>query len=154
MQTMSGRSERRFDRLFCALLLLFGASCAQGAGSAEPAAPAGATPRAHVLACFAARYEEREHKAAPAADEEARQAAEQLLAKYNGKPKRACGAIQVALSGSLCDLPVTLASVVACERRGRENRADGGLNPEKKEELEQRVRENERRNIDPTQVGF
>lgn len=155
MQGKTRRSEGRFGGLLCALLVLSGASCVQGSGSAPPAeAPAGATSREKVWACFAAQYKAKMHEAAPVEDEGERRAAEQLLARYNGKPKRACGAIQVALSGSLCGMPVTLASVVACERRGHADRSNDVLDPGKKDQLENRVRENERRNVDPMQGGY
>lgn len=155
MQSKTGWSEGRFGGLVCAVLVLCGASCVEGAGSAAPAeAPAGGTSREQVLGCFAAQYKAKMHEAAPVEDEDGRRAADQLLARYNGKPKRACGAIQAALSGSLCGMPVTLASVVACERRGREDRTDKVIDPAKKDELQNRVRENERRNIDPMQGGY
>jgi hypothetical protein len=51
-------------------------------------------------------------------------------------------------------MPVTLASVLACERRGHQDRTDKVLDPAKKDALENRVRENERRNVDPTQGGY
>jgi hypothetical protein len=134
-------------------LAIFTAGCAEGAGAAEPAAEPGRTSsnqskQDQVLGCFASAFKTQKGTLPPPADASEREAAGQLLERYNGKLRRICGTIAEALKGDLCEMPVTLASVVACDRHGPHGDVD--LNTADKARMDDRVRERERISVDPT----
>ena len=104
---------------------------------AGSAASSGA--RSHVLRCYTDEYGKTKQGAAPKIDDQERKAADELLAKYGGDTRRACGAVITALSGPLCNMPVALASVVACERAHAKANLVPYVDQEKKSEIQRRV---------------
>lgn len=108
--------------------------------------------RDRVIACYVDEYK-RTQGSSPRIDENERQAAVALLHRYDRQTRRACAAVAAAMSRSVCGLPVALASVDTCDRRQRERQAGPAVDAATKAELEQRVNEQNRRDLEPNQFS-
>lgn len=138
--------------LACALV----GACATSNTPAGSPAPAGASStsaadRDSVVRCYASSYRNRTG-VGPTLDDKTDKAAEQLLAKNQGNPKRACEAVRAALATSSCGAGATLTSVAACD--GRMGRSANDLDPATKAQLETGVRDRENQSAGPSHGGF
>jgi hypothetical protein len=130
---------------------LIGACAATGAPPSTAGTSASTAERDSVVRCYSNAYRKRTG-VGPALDDKTDTAAEQLLATYNGNPRRTCEVITAALANSACGAGATLSSVVTCDRRT--GRAPSDLDPTSKAQLETRVREHESREMSPSGRGY
>lgn len=123
-----------------------------GCGAAlnnESTAAAADTPATEqVLSCYSREYQSK-FSTKPPIDDQERDAADRLLARYNARPKRVCGAIQSALTNEPCEAPKTLAAIWECESRHKRGGANADLNPAVKAAMDQRIHLREQNALSP-----
>ena len=140
-----------------ALACVLAGACATSNAPPSQPAPAGASSstsaadRDSVVRCCSSSYRNRTG-VGPTLDDKTDKAAEQLLAKNQGNPKRACEAVKAALASSSCGAGSTLTSVAACD--GRMGRSANDLDPATKAQLETGVRDRENQSAGPSHGGF
>jgi hypothetical protein len=133
-----------------ALLCALAGACATS-GTAASSAGAGHSTNARdaVVRCYANDYRKRTG-VAPALDDKTDLAADQILTKYNGDPKRTCDAIIAAMSS--CGAATALSSVSGCDDRTHARKDD--LDPTTKAQLDSSVRSRESGAASPGGRGF
>jgi len=110
--------------------------------------------RGRVLHCYADEYKKKKPGEEPKIDDNERKAADELLAKYGSDTRRACGAVITALNGPLCNMPVALASVVACERAHGKANMGPHVDQETKGEIQQRVNDQNTERQNPGSFSY
>ena len=135
--------------LLLTLVALAGCEPLPGTPGAK-APPAPAETRAALVSCYSQEYQ-RTKGAAPTIDAKENDAANEILNRYNNNAERACGAVKTALAGPLCGMPPSLASVDMCQRR-QSQAHNNAVDPNVKASLQNRIRENERREMQPTSI--
>jgi hypothetical protein len=148
-----GRAMRALGGI--AVLSALAAGCMPAAGGANHATTVTVTPEArdHVMACYRDAYG-RKQGTAPTISEQDRAAADELLAKHNNESDSTCKEVTTALAGPLCNMPVSLQSVAACDRQMKRRQAAQDMNPADKAALDQRIQQQQNQQMNNSSSSY